>query len=461
MAVEKQKRTLVSKSYGTLDKADAFVYRDFEPADEATRETITKLANDLGLPLRGKSQSQKYIRCLSDFLVASRASEESLIAWPAGAGEYNGPPYGLSVAKVTREALLGKGMITLHQKASKRDGLARVFRVNRNKLPASGRFKAHGEGPLVIVKSKKVMVNGKNSGGTPMGRKQFEPKIKVLEEQVKSFNKIMTSKPLESPKGITFGRCYRVFNNGSLQSGGRLYGPWQTLPEAKRLQLTIEGEPVCEIDLKASFLSISNGLTGFGDVLPFDPYQKIRFVQEANGTDNQRLHRDAAKLLVNAYLCKDGDFKKFPKSKTKDKVSGKVIPFKKLHQLEMSFDYYLAQIHAAFPFLRAAKSKQFNLMFEESKIIIEAIEIMQAQGVVSWPVHDSLLVKKSDREKAEAALRKAVTSLIGREVSMDCSFLDENGEVITEVIQTKCPTATDSHNETIAALESFSLGEAA
>ena len=47
MTVEKQKRTLVSKSYGTLEKADAFVYRDFEPADAVTRETVTKLASEL------------------------------------------------------------------------------------------------------------------------------------------------------------------------------------------------------------------------------------------------------------------------------------------------------------------------------------------------------------------------------------------------------------------------------
>ncbi len=465
MTVEKQKRTLVSKSYDTLEKADAFVYRDFEPADAATIEIVTKLASDLGLPSKGQVQSLKYIRCLSDFIVATRTTETGLIAWTGGAGEYAGPPYGHSIAATTRKALLRKGIITLHQKASKRDGLARLFMVDFEQLPALGRYKLHGLGPLVIVKSKKETIKGKTTGGTPMGRKQFEPQISKLEKQIVGFNKLMTAQPLVSPKGVSYGRCYRVFNNGSLRSGGRLYGPWQSTPEPQRLAMTIEGEPVCEIDLKASFLSIAHGLTGSKAVLPPDPYQKIKFVRDAKGTDEEQKHRTAAKLLVNAYLCKEGDLKQFPKSKTKDKVTGKVVPFKKLHNLKKPCGFYMEQIHAAFPFLRLAKSRQFDLMFEEAKIVVSAMEELRSQGIVSWPVHDSLLVKKSDLREAERALKAATISQLGREITMDCSYLDESGEGKTEMIPSEAKDCSSDglidHYECVQDDEDFDLIEVA
>lgn len=463
MTVAKQKKILVSKFYGTLDKADSFVYRDFEPADEATKTSVIQLSKDLGLPLKGPVQSMKYVRCLSDFLVASRTTETGLIAWPAGANEYKGKPYGHSVADATRKALTKKGIITLHQRASKRDGLARIFLVNPKMLPAKGRYKAHGLGPLVVVKSKKLIRNGQVTGRTPMGRSQFEPEISLLEKQVEEFNKLMSGQPLTSSKGISYGRCYRVFNNGSLQSGGRLYGSWQTMPEEQRLQMTVGGEPVCEIDLKASFLSIAHGLTGSKAVLPTDPYQEIRFVQEAKGTHEEQLHRTAAKLLVNAYLCKEGDVTRFPKSKTKDKTTGKIIPFKKIHRLRKSCGYYMKQIHTAFPFLALAKSQQFDLMFEESKIIISAMEELLIQGVVSWPVHDSLLVKKSDREKAEGELKKAAISHLGIEISMDYSYIDEDGSVQTKLVSTKTMASGGLRNlfENVDKEEILKLVEAA
>ena len=71
----------------------------------------------------------------------------------------------------------------------------------------------------------------------------------------------------------------RVFNNLSWKKGGRLYSSgedcYQCWSEAERLKMTINGEPVAEIDIKASFLTIYHAmarqpLQGSGD-----PYAAI------------------------------------------------------------------------------------------------------------------------------------------------------------------------------------------
>jgi hypothetical protein len=57
----------------------------------------------------------------------------------------------------------------------------------------------------------------------------------------------------------------RNFNNRSWKKGGRLYsvgGGYQRLSEKKRLEMTINGEAVVEIDIKASFLTIYHARLG-------------------------------------------------------------------------------------------------------------------------------------------------------------------------------------------------------
>jgi hypothetical protein len=67
----------------------------------------------------------------------------------------------------------------------------------------------------------------------------------------------------------------RNFNNNSWRKGGRLYsvgGGYQLNPEKKRLQMTINGEAVAEIDIKASFLTIYHARLGVPLEYTTDPY---------------------------------------------------------------------------------------------------------------------------------------------------------------------------------------------
>lgn len=235
-----------SDQFGELEKAGAFVYRDYKPKDEITTKYIEKLLEELGLNPRGKATKTKYIRCLSDFLMAVRTTTTGKISWSGAATEYQGKPYGYDVAATVRNALIAGGHMVMVQKASKKDGLTRLYKISPEICPTRLRFKQHGEGPLVIVKSKKVRQFGQLKGGVRMGRSQFHPELKKLEEVIAKINAQMLLHPLCGVDGTEYVRCYRIFNNGSLKAGGRLYGRWQNKPEAERLAMTIDGKPVCE-----------------------------------------------------------------------------------------------------------------------------------------------------------------------------------------------------------------------
>lgn len=422
-----------SKQFGTLEKAGAFVYQDFEPASDTSREYVEALTIELELPTKGKN-GQKYVRCVSDFLMAVRVTSTGKIAWPAGADHYYTNPYGRTIAQATLKALEDKDHLTLNQKASKKDKLSRVYAVDKALCPDWLSFRNHGEGPLVIVRSPKWRnANGKITGGARKGRKHFLPQIKRLEEQVVSINAKMLSEPLCAPSGRQFVRCYRVFNNGVLGAGGRLYGHWQGKPEEERLAMTISGEAVVEIDIKASFLSIASARFESNLQLGPDPYQRVQFVNSPEDDDERQRNRKAAKLLINAYFFKSGQLQKFPKGE-KDKTTGKTINFKTKYQLDKPVVHYMHQINNAFPFLKDVKQDGFTLMYEESEIMIQAIESLLQQDVVSYPVHDCLVVKATDEATAIEAIQEAMISRLGFTPALDVSWLDEKQQLQTKII---------------------------
>ena len=429
-----------SDDFGELAKAGAFVYQDYEPADDETAQYVADLAQALQLPTTGKT-GQKYQRCLSDFLMAVRVTSNGKIAWPMGSENFYTQPYGHKVAKKVKSRLKAD-KLELFQKASKRDKLSRLYSVDKSLCPDWLRFSKHGEGPLVVVKSPKVRnKSGKLTGGTRMGRTNFLPAIQKLEDQVKRINyKMMDERLCDPISGSDFVRCYRVFNNGSLKCGGRLYGRWQSWPEEERLAMTIGGEPVVEIDIKASFLSMAHSWAKSNAPLTSDPYSAVPFVKTAKSDEEAKERRKVIKLLINAYFFKGGKVSQFPRGKKKDEDTKKTIPVKEQYSLEYRVSYYMDEIHSTFPFLRTVKADGMSLMFRESVVMVDAIDHLLEKDVVSYPVHDCLIVKASDKDIALQEIQNSMMRHEGFIPTVDISWLDDQGQLETEIVVGNFPT---------------------
>ena len=235
------------------------------------------------------------------------------------------------------------------------------------------------------------------------------------------------------------------------------------MPEEERLAMTIGGESVCEIDIKASFLSIAAGSTKHNQALASDPYMMIPFVRDAS---DQKAMRKVAKLLVNAYLCKEGEMTQFPRGQKK-KGEDRVVSFAQRHGLQHKVHYYMNQIHSTFQFLKALQLDGFGLMYKESEIMLGAMQALLQQGIVSYPVHDCLLVKRSDQEAAVAALQASLSQHLSQIPTMDVSWLEE-GEVKTYLIENQesknqlqidYPYQDESFEDDFDVLEDFPIPE--
>jgi hypothetical protein len=103
----------------------------------------------------------------------------------------------------------------------------------------------------------------------------------ALEEPIKELNSYLNQHVIS---GATHRYFYRTFNMGDQKDfawnkGGRLYSvgkdSYQMLPRTERLKIKIDGKAVCEIDIRASYLTILHSLyhEPFKVSTETDPYQ--------------------------------------------------------------------------------------------------------------------------------------------------------------------------------------------
>ena len=409
---------------------EAFIAVQFEPGNHLTGFYISQLGNHLGLLPSGRPTSdQKIIRCLSDVLVALSISESGLICWPMNKADFTDRAYSRDIASKVRNALVSRGH--LHKLQEPRWGIsesrATVYKIDKFLCPSCLRFKEHGIGPLIEVRDTKPDYYHRH--GKPKGKRlklsQFKGQCTEQQAQMKRIVQIMGEHPLTAPDGTEWSRCVRIFNDGRLDRGGRVYGGWQSRKAKERLTFTIAGEQVCEIDIKASYLFLGSRISGWTKQLPPDPYQEISFVKKDPSL------RGLAKKLVSAILSKPDPVNRFPVGDLKD-AKGNTISLKDQFKLpkKARTTEYTASIFKAFPFLENLRGSSGKLMFLESNLILECMDVLMKgkEPVVVYPVHDCLICKIEDKDKVLRAIRGVMVLQLGAEPTLDVEYSNRTTE---------------------------------
>ena len=414
-------------------KGDYFISPENEAADDVTRAYVADLADRLGLSRGARPTSlRKILLCLSDYLVAVLRTRTGFICWRAQAQDLTGAVYGADIARTVRRALLSHGFITVVQprRFHAADPSAVVYEVNLGAVPQDLRFKLHDIGSCVEVRAKKRKIYSSPKAKAPIvSRRRFsESQYAALEEDVKLVNSLMSRHPLTGPDGEQWGRVRRIFNDGRLDRGGRLYGRWQNKKAAERLGFRIDGEEVVEVDVKGAFLFLAYKMTGGGDVnLGQDPYQRIPFVR-----DGSPAMRKLAKELTSAMLSSSPGRKSFPQGRVK--VNGKTITMREKYGLPKAAaaTFYYNQIGEAFPFLKDLQDLSGALMFFESSVMLDAMRALALceEPIVTYPIFDCLISKREDRYKVVNALQRSFLTLTGGIPVFDIEFADGTSDLI-------------------------------
>jgi hypothetical protein len=209
-------------------------------------------------------------------------------------------------------------------------------------------------------------------------------------------------------------RLKRVFT-ASWDLHGRWYavgseGNYQRLSEVQRLDMTINGEPVVEVDVRASHLSIMHGLLG----LPLPDTDDLYAFSD--------VHRSVVKTWITATLGKGSPVRKWAIKATKDNPD--LLRHDPRHVGEVVCQRYaflrsparavvgpagLEKLgHLATP----ARLLTHRLMAIEAKALTGAMDYVRARGgVLALPMHDGLIVPASGERYAKRALDGAFATL--------------------------------------------------
>lgn len=222
----------------------------------------------------------------------------------------------------------------------------------------------------------------------------------------------------QSIGGFSLVGLRRIFSRGdqpdfAWNKGGRYYSlpgghHYELWSGTKRREtITINGEPVAEVDLRASHLTLLHGLLGMPFDSEDDPYRIVDiprtvvklWVAQAIGSSNPRPRQWSSTSQADYEAERPGQFlgDSFPIREVGAAITAKHPVLIDLH--DCGFD-------------------TLDLQFHEAEILRLAMEdLMFRQGITVLPMHDALIAPRSRLEETKEALMAAfqcqVASVIG------------------------------------------------
>jgi hypothetical protein len=233
------------------------------------------------------------------------------------------------------------------------------------------------------------------------------PETERLEADVLELNEFLARFTLTG--GTHYGYT-RVFTNHSWKAGGRLSSggecSYQQMSEPERLEMTINGAPVAEIDIKASQLTIYHAMVGQPLEGSSDPYVLA-------GID-----REIAKRWTVASFGNTKPLTRWPPEMA---VKYKKETGKDLGK-QAKARHVSRRMLEVFPALRKLENYSHiwaDLQFREAEAVIGTMLIlMREHGVPSYSMHDGIIVPMSKARLARDVLMREFRSVIGVEPTL-------------------------------------------
>ena len=99
------------------------------------------------------------------------------------------------------------------------------------------------------------------------------------------------------------------------------------------------------------------------------------------------------------------------------------------------FSTWTEGLLSTYPFLRGIDFESGELMRLESDMMVSAILALLEEGVPSYPVHDCLIVKLGDEQKAVEALQAAMLKHYGHQAHLEIEYLSGTDKIVPSSTQ--------------------------
>lgn len=275
--------------------------------------------------------------------------------------------------------------------------------------------------------ARKAANKSKPSLSTSVMISNFGEDLRATERAVDSLNEFWRSHPIVLPSGHAGASAKRVFHDSSLKSGGRFYGLWTGQDKDEvRLKATIDGEPVCELDINASQPTLLSCLLGerLGGLKQGDEWTDVygelsklimtnvdwaKHDRLIDATEMMKRNRKVAKSVIMEVIGLG--------TPTKSRSS---IALKEEYGLtQQGWEHFLDQLVQTVPALELLEPRYDEageltgyvngagfLSYHESEIMLLTLQNLMQLDIPAYPVHDCLIVKTTQSRTAASVYRE-------------------------------------------------------
>ena len=368
---------------------------------EPWTETLIEEQRRLKLPTNKPTTVKKTNTLLASIIVtARRTKNDPVFAYPSGQNWWSqNSMIGGSIARRVRDALIADGVMRQITKARKgfggMQGSCAEYTIETEWLERFDEVKTTSSRypHLMLIRNQR--------SDYILDRVVSNP----IKADLKAMLDYWEAHPLQYKNGEMFA-ARRIYNQ-TLDRGGRYYSSWANMKQAERLKMTIDGEPVCHVDLTAAFLTMLQAITGVsgwdvGEEFD-DPYMPKRLHNRAS-----EFPRDKIKQFITAWIgggnskrWKTGDnLDLFPTDKDFAEFRDAILPY--FHELT---------------FVNKKELCGMGLQKHESAILTQTMLHLKTKNVVAYPLHDCLIVKEQDADTAAFAFQQVMRFYLKRDLN--------------------------------------------
>lgn len=430
-----QRRVVLEKAqFATLSRAPA------TPEAMALVDAVTARLEGLEGQLdarkrqRGSARSrfrQAVGAFLADLLTAPAAGSFGGLVYRANdPGAFSGEVVGYRQFKAAREGLVALDLVEdfggygFAGPLGRQQGRATRFRASPALLALADQWciepstaSDHFD-PLPTSRSKLLVTLKTTSewdGGTKISGRSMKvaetPAVRAISDRVARINAFLQSVPVTGADAGPFVRGFYLGDapDFAWDRGGRLYSQsagrdYQRLPQVERSRMTLGGEPVVEIDIRASYLTIAHAVAG-------EPYDPGVDAYRLPGFEGER-GRAVVKGWAATTLAKGSPPIRWPDRQLEE--------YAKSFGRSLSKDFKVRAVSEAmlarYPLLGRLAEVGLDwsvLMYRESEIILRTMHRLLDLDLPSLPVHDSLIVQASQEGLAVDLLGSVFMEEVG------------------------------------------------
>ncbi|HYG85642.1 MAG TPA: hypothetical protein VD978_05245 [Azospirillum sp.] len=215
--------------------------------------------------------------------------------------------------------------------------------------------------------------------------------------EIEEMNRFARSMDIQGCVPVAWRRIF----NGSFDQGGRWYAVgddcYQQMPKENRLEITINGEAVAEVDVKASHLTCLYGLLGEPFDRTHDPYRI------------EGLPRAVVKAWVTATIGNGKPIGRWSLEARKRALEADVD----LRQYKVGeVSRCILNHHPVLSQLQERGINSLILAAKEAEAMTKAMLRLKGEGILALPVHDSLIVPRSAIGRAKLVLEEMFMEVV-------------------------------------------------